>query len=198
MRILLHSVPGTGTRFVADILETVFGCQGISFRDLIKGTTAGNVYALIHVHDTSYAHPTYAKGVTKYQEYMSWIPNGVRMVTPLRNPCLQYFTREEEMPKTVGRWESLIAQEGKHHNIYFPVDTRLDRSMLLNRLRKHLDADDWHVGRWQEIMAFWGVVGSNGKTAQKTEYLGTGKVAGLDLTPLQFAVDWYQSKIKEN
>ncbi len=194
MKAVLHTVPGSGTRFVSDILERVFQYRGIGHPEFIATENSG-VYILVH---------SYGEGHAQHKKLDT--VGDVPFVTALRNPVSSYLTRNAQSKRDgVGyfetptqwaqRWSRLARVVEERGAFCFPVDADLDRVRLIERLGAHIRA--WgRVGVKEEIVKAWQVVGSQGAVPEQTEYMQTGKVEGYDLAPLQDAAQWYNEQVE--
>lgn len=188
MKVVVHTVPGTGTRFVCDILERVFNYKGITPPEFMVSNIS-NVFILIHAYQ-------------KPHHRIAEIKEGVPFVTALRHPCISFFTRQrsrsgnkETVEQCAARWHNLIKIVQERKALCFPVDVELDRAGLIMRLGAHVRA--WaNMEVRDSIAKYWQPVGFNGVMPEQVEYRETGSVEGCDLTPLQAAVDWYNTQVE--
>ena len=196
MKTVIHTVPGSGTRFVADILERVFGYRDTEHGDFYSSEDP-RMYILVHA---------YAKGGHEAQhKKIDMVLDGVPFVTALRHPVHSYFTRNAR-PKREGayfetpeqwadRWRTLIRVVGERRAYCFPVEEEIDRLRLIDRLGAHVKMQSNTVEQ-NDIVENWLPVGFQGPTNERLEYAVTGKVGGYDLMPLNFASDWYNHQVE--
>lgn len=187
MKVVLYTVPGTGTRFVANILETVFGYEAVSLGRFKNSTPVAPVFWQVHTDPLESQHRLLDG-------------TGGRFVTTLRDPVLAYLSRRRTMVSktqewlvedSACRWRRLIAEAEKRKIICFRVDAP-PHDRLENMLRLRLGLGDPRVNRQASDRLFehWTPISESIVTMRKLEYLETGKIKGLDLAPLDAARGW--------
>lgn len=188
MKTVVHTVPGTGSRFVCDILERVFHYKGVSLKEFLE-TKESNVFILVHAQPI----PT---------PKLLDVPGDVPFVVALRHPFVSYFTRmhthKERIDQYAARWYTLRMALNWRDPVYIPVDADLGRLYLIEQMRNKIRANNESVNieARDGIVKHWHPVGSNGIGPEQHEFLMTGKVAGYDFTPLQDAMDWYHTQVE--
>ncbi len=189
---IIYSVPGTGTRFCKNFLEYALGYKQIQFADLT--TDASSVYSLIHSSKTN---------LIELMSIMSMNP-AMKIVIPLRDPYLSYITRycrvsssiiestiQDHKKDCIENWHGLIEISTRYQPIFLPIDcNENDRLRHLVDIGKYLGANT--PNRIVEFTNEWTVVGSQGITTAKSEYVEQGTIYGEKPTFLDFAVEWYE------
>lgn len=194
-KILLYTVPGTGTRFLSHILETVWGFRGGAYSDLaVVGSE--RVYALMHA---PHKEQLVARRALN-------LPQQVEVVSSLRHPAMAFITRhyghKETMSRCVARWDNLQELSRQRPITFIPVDqpwTIAQRVGLVTATALRMVDDAPTFGTQAEAFAHvvnnWPQVGSEGMKAQHHEFLGEGVVVGLNLEPLARAVLFYNAQV---
>ncbi len=130
----------------------------------------------------------------------------VRMIIPLRHPYCAYVTRNFKSGKVarlrkvvqapyIKHWKTLIENAAKTEPAFLPVDSDLDRVKLLQLIANHLEAEPS-----LEVLSArayqWPKIGTQGMSEEMETYLATGIIRGERPTFLDFAVEWYRSRIQ--
>ncbi len=185
---VLYTVPGTGTRFVADVMESVFGYRHVGHKQLPDHPDA-LVYTLQHAHHLE-------SSLGQIESY----PDNISVVSSLRNPLLSYATRSPHgtsLDYHVARWKNLIKFSDTHPVLFFPVGSAPTHyswhRYLIDRLGRHLDAPVKSEERREEIVRDWLPLGFSG--AGPEGHLN-GIIDGVK-GELDFAVEWYDERVSE-
>jgi len=192
-KALVHSVPGSGTRFVCEFTEECLGYKRAHTEiDLIESPVR-NVYCHTHV----------------------WQPldevalhESVRVVIPIRPPYLSYLTRryrlgaatdsvETKQKKVALHWKELIRKAKYMNPLFVPVEEDLDRRQLLQTIANHLDAPIVNQERFEKFVTDWPKVCTAGPREERDEYESSGLIDEVTPTFLDFAVIWYQGVVLE-
>ncbi len=192
MKTALYTVPGTGTRFVADVMEGVFGYRHVGHKQL-----PDHPDALVYTWQHAYHLEDSLGQILSY-------PNDIRVVSSLREPLLSYATRSPHgtpLDYHVARWKNLIKFSDTHTVLFFPVDENCGSALscavwhrhLINRLGRHLGVPVKSEERRSEIVRDWPPLGFSG--AGPKGHLN-GIIDGVK-GELDFAVDWYNERVSE-
>ncbi len=190
-KALIYSVPGTGTRFATQFVEKVLGYKLMRLDRQLLDSHKKDVWSQTHA-DVSITPFIDSKQIVKF-------------VVPLRDPYLAYVTRNFKSGWTrrqkiqmqapyIKLWETLIENVVKADCVFLPVDTDLNRIMLLQSVANHLDAKV-ELKLFFDMVYDWPKVGTMGMSSEKELYLKTGMIRGEKPTFLDFAVDWYDATI---
>ncbi len=192
MKTVLYTVPGTGTRFLADVMEGVFGYRHVGYRPFLDHPDAP-VYTLQHAYHLE-------GSLGRIESY----PNDIQVISSLRDPLLSYATRFSHgtpLDYHVARWKNLIRFSDTHPVLFFPV--RADRGSfltycglrryLIDRLEQYLGAPVKSRVRREEIVRDWSPLGFSG--AGSEGHLN-GLIDGVN-GELDFAVSWYAERVSE-
>lgn len=192
MKTVLYTVPGTGTRFLADVMESVFGYLHVGYKPFLDHPDA-SVYTLQHAHHLE-------DSLGRIESY----PDNISVVSSLRDPLLSYATRSPHgtpLDYHVARWKNLIEFSDLNPVLFFPVDADGGpaisqynwRSGLIGRLGLHLRAPVKSWERECEIVRDWLPLSFSG--AGPEGHLN-GLIDGAK-GELDFAVDWYNEWVSE-
>ena len=189
-KALIHSVPGSGTRFVCEFVEKCLGYKRSHIEaDLIVFPT-NNTYVQTHAwQDVDVVAST----------------ENVRVLFPLRPPYLTYLTRryrtgrptdtpEQKQEIIAKHWRELIRKSEYMNPLYLPVEAGLDREMVLQSIANHLEADI-NQEVFDEIVESWPKVGTVGGRPERDEYEKTGLIDGVTPHFLDFAIEWYEGVV---
>lgn len=187
MKVVVYTVPGTGTRFLCDLLETVFGYRKEAFRDF-KTSQDTHVYVQFHVQANFGRKP--------YQEdyKLDEIPHSVLTLTSLRNPKDAAITRGrhgDTLEWTIARWWLLMKACNLRPVMSIPVDSDLDRTKLLTLISQRLDVSLPPADKLEAFVSDWSLVGSGGEGKKPLKF------SENDLKQLDFAVAWYDGVIEQ-
>lgn len=194
-KALIHSVPGTGTRFAVEFVR--YGLE----------------YVVVNTPPELLGSPV---NRTLYQTHVGMNINrmlrdkDVRMVTPLRDPYMAFITRwyhfhpiietktqEEKEESFAAYWRGLIKDvEMAESPIYLPVDSDLDHRWILQYVAEGLDARIRNMEFFNKMVDGWPKVGTVRVLPERDEYEATGQIEGETPTFLDFAVEWYRSRIQ--
>jgi len=188
-KAIVHSVPGTGTRFCCNFLSFVLGYKEVKLNELDKT----NSYVPIHSGTTGRIN----RVIEKYPS--------ARLVVPLRDPYLAYTTRhhldysdgergaQNNKDKCVEYWQSLIEATALYPTVFLPINcNEKDRLRNLVKVGKYLGANT--NSRFIDYATNWTAVGSEGMNDLKREYIERGTINNVKPTFLNFAVDWIRGK----
>ncbi len=188
MKTVLYTVPGTGTRFLADVMEGVFGYRHVGYRLFLDDPDAP-VYTWQHAYHLE-------GSLGRIESY----PDDVAVVSSLRDPLLSYATRSPHgtpLDYHVARWKNLIKFSDMRPVLFFPVGSAPThyswRRYLIDRLGRHLDVPVKSEERREEIACNWLPLGFSG---EGTKGHLNGLIDGVN-GELDFAVDWYGERISE-
>lgn len=172
-RALIYSIPGSGTRFTADVIERMLGPIEIQ-----------------HVDEGWKFDPEADNGI-------------VKTVVPLRSPVAVYLSRRGGHPRDAGlrqtivkHWATLRERIGLYDYLLFPMAAGLDRAELLQSVIEHLDTEpDTDV--FDELVRNWRKVGNHEQRPELVEYEQTGNVVvdGKDMGWLDDHTDWYDKQV---
>lgn len=192
MKTVLYTVPGTGTRFVADVMESVFGYRHLGFGPFLEHVDAP-VYTLQHAY--------HLEGfLGRIESY----PDDILVVSSLRDPLPSYATRSPQgtsLDYHVARWKNLIKFSDVNSVLFFPVDAgggsalscAVWRRYLIDRLGGYLYVPVKSEERRDEIVRDWLPLGFSGEGSKG--HLN-GLIDGVE-GELDFAVDWYKERVSE-
>lgn len=185
MKTVVYTVPGTGTRFLCDMLEKVFGYQKMDFRSF-KVSREPRVYVQFHVQA--------GFGRKPYQEdyKLDKIPHDVLTLTSLRNPKTAASTRGrhgDTLEWTIARWWLLMKACNLRPVFPIPIDSDLDHMNLLTLIRQRLDVSLPSINKLEAFVSAWSPVGGGGEGKNPLVF------SEDDLKQLDFAVAWYESQI---
>lgn len=183
-KVLVLSVPGSGTRFLCQtILEGCFG-----YRNLHK------------------AFERAAQDVQGYSQHhfqvrgpQPTVPPDTLVVVPLRYPVRSFFSRyhaEGETPTAhAARWQALFECYEACQPLLVCIAALNEyalRRAMLEALHGYLGRPQVDARRTVETLAHWKPVGASPHIPELDEYLRTGRVPGLDLSPLAPAIRRYE------
>ncbi len=209
MKVILYTVPGTGTRFMANILESVYGYREVDYTMFKVSDVNEDFYTRLHTNPEDREHQLF---------------NNIsgRVVTTLRDPVLAYLSRAETMVSkeqawTVNdsacRWARLMNVVEVRRFFCFPVSVggrmfppgflakfAAEREVWIDRLTEHIKPTPSfltaaHNFALQKLLKDWDPMGESAETFpdKKGEYLTTGRIEGIDLTPLDAARAWVKN-----
>ncbi len=188
MKTVLYTVPGTGTRFLANVMEGVFGYRRSGYLQFLDHPEAP-VYTLQHAYHLE-------GSLGRIESY----PDDILVVSSLRDPLLSYATRSAHgtpLDYHVARWKNLIKFSDTHPVLFFPVGSAPTHyawhRYLIDRLGRHLDVPVKSEERREEIACNWLPLGFSG--AGPEGHLN-GVIDGVK-GKLDFAVDWYNEHVSE-
>lgn len=187
MKAVVYSVPGTGTRFLCNLLRRGFGYRGDAPGPFESRHPGDDLFILRHFH---------------FQQEPVSPPASIPVVIPIRHPVHGFLTRRREQGETVeqyaARWDRLRrfwAERNPHLFIVDdPTDTPLDRGSRLHDLIHVVKPAEVDPVYAESVVVDWAPIG-RGPGEEQLEYEGTGRVQGLDLSPLDEAVAWYRTLI---
>ncbi len=191
-KALVHSVPGSGTRFVCEFAEKCLDYKrSHSEIDLVE-----------YADDNTYCHTHVWQALDPVVK-----DERVRVIFPLRSPYLSYLTRRYRVGKTsdtveqkrqavILHWKTLIKKAKYMNPLYVPVEAGLDNRKLLQSIVKHLDAPVVNQEKFEEFVTRWPKVGTAGARYDRDVYEATGFIDGRQPTFLDFAVDWYEAVVQ--
>ncbi len=191
MKVVLYTVPGTGTRFMVRILESVYGYRSVEY-PRFRDSGEGDIYTRLHAAPEDQKH--------------ALIGNlDGRFVTPLRDPVMSFLSRyavtvDNAAPTwTVAdsacRWARLMGEVEKHRIFCFDVETDgyQNRRVLMKGLEAHIEPRKVNSEALEKLLLEWSPVGASEISPEKVEYLETGWVKRFDLRPLAPAMAWVES-----
>jgi len=203
MKVIVYSVPGTGSRFCNTFIEEILGYK-VSYRRAFL-TDSDRCYMLMHSLDANrnLEKPIPSTEERPIDEFMSKQPT-IKLVSPLRDPYLSYITRLEmggmddaEGKQTmINYWRVFIRKTAIYRPIFVPVHCAPEnRLKLLQTTAQHIGAQ---VPKLQlhNYVKEWHKVGTTGDSELKTEYLTHGTIEGEKPHFLDFAFNWVDSKHK--
>jgi hypothetical protein len=183
-KVVVYSVPGTGTRFCNNFLEYVLG---YTVAGRVEKLTEPKTYWQLHAGKNNLDH-------------IMELHTDVKLLVPIRDPYLSYITRHHAdrsgvynmqriRNNCIEYWEALIDYSTRYPTAFIPVDCAED-----NRLR-HLVMAANHLGEGptEKLMQYadeWAAIGSLGMTDTKREYIERKTILGEKPTFLNFAVEW--------
>ncbi len=192
MKTVLYTVPGAGTRFLADVMESVFGYCHVGYGPFLDNPEAP-VYTLQHAYHLE-------GSLGRIESY----PDDVAVVSSLRDPLLSYATRSlhgTPLDYHAARWKNLIEFSDMRPVLFFPVDEYCGSALscavwrrhLINRLERHLGVPVKSEERRREIVCNWLPIGFSGEGPKG--HLN-GVIGGVN-GELDFAVEWYGERVSE-
>ncbi len=198
-KVVLYTIPSTGTRFVIHALRKVVGYRHAGNLEQFLSDPNNDVLTQFHVQN----FPDNRLDRTSEFPY----------IVSLRHPVLSFLTQRHSprrhppqdgwMHITVTRWARLRAATEGRDVFFFPVETEgvKKRKALLTAMVKHVNGE-LNKKELDAVAKKWPVIGKTDFIHnEKREWLrtlkeeGVGSMAGIDLTPLNSAVAWYASKI---
>lgn len=188
MKVVLYTVPGTGTRFMANILESVYGYRAVGYEEFKTSNHDAAVFIRLHTDPLDSQH-----------QLINRISG--RFVTTLRDPVLAYLSRVRTMvsktqawtvPDSACRWARLMEEVGKRRMFYFPVDPMQINGDLMDCLSESIRPKRVNRGALGEVLGTCEPIGASSAGSEKIEYLKTGKIKGVDLAPLDPAKAWVE------
>lgn len=192
-KALVHTVPGSGTRFVCEFTEKCLGYRrSHTHLDLIADSQ-NNTYCHTHVYQ-------HLDDVALHES--------VRIVTPLRHPYLAYLTRRyrvgaakdsaEAKQKIIAlHWRELLRKSKYMNMLFVPIEEGFDRARSLNIIANCLHAPVKCPDVFQKMVGEWPKVGTAGPRKERQIYESTGLIDGVEPHFLDFAVEWYKGIVLE-
>ncbi len=191
-KALVHSIPGSGTRFCTEFISRVLGYSRVDSPEKLVGAKAKNTFCHTHVWNRASA---------------MLCKSDVQIIVPLRDPYLVYLTRRyrllhptdnpREKRETMARyWHWLIMDTALMSNIYVPVEAGLDKRWLLQSIADHLKAPIKDEEFFEKMIEEWPKVGTAGPRPERDKYERTGLIDGKALTFLDSAVEWYEDIVQ--
>ncbi|HEC61616.1 MAG TPA: hypothetical protein ENI27_05110 [bacterium] len=180
---------------MTNLLESVYGYREIGYLDF-KKSKGEDVYNRLHAEPSEQFHRL-INSVTS-----------AAFVSPLRDPVLSFLSRymntvgEPSATWTVQdsavRWARLMEVAEKRRIFYFPVavESQSLRRFLMKAFAAHIKPEYQDASALANLLAEWSPVGAYGISAEKCEYLETGKIEGIDLSPLDPAKAWFERMIR--
>ena len=187
MKTVVYTIPGTGTRFLLHILETVFGYEQIHGNKEFLGSAKLNVHTQFHVQ-AFFGQPNY-----KEDYRLDEIPHDIPVLTSLRHPHSSTRTRArhgDAIEWSLKRWKKLIRIAGGRGIFSVPVDASLNRMELIKKIGVFIESPVTVSTEADELIDNWSPVGSGGGGKNPIT------VTDFDLSKFDFAAEWYGQQLK--
>jgi len=201
-KALVLSVPGTGSRFTMNYLVS---CLGYERKMLLPKDL--NPKPRRKPRNTPLPFASLQHVNASPQQILRPLVKleGLKTVIPLRAPVHQFLSRmgEASNPENVKEesktfWKLLKELKDDFDYVFLPIEEDMDRAGRLMLVANHLGAvpDD---DVFEEIVANWAKVGSNGVKPLRVEYdkRGNVSVGGFDMSFLDEEMAWYAGLIEE-
>ncbi len=190
-KALVHTVPGSGTRFICEFLDKCLGYKRIEkSKPKFEEHLSDCIYIQTHVWDDRIAAAEH---------------ESVRVVIPIRPPYLTYITRRyrnadfegDSRINMVNHWEQLIQRAASIDPIYVPIEEDVDRRQLLHSIANFLEAPVVNQAEFDRFADTWPKIGTAGSMSERKKYERSGLIDGVTPIFLDFAVDWYKGVVLE-
>jgi hypothetical protein len=190
-KALVYSVPGTGTRFTKEFLESCLGYRAVPVKEILGKPVKSRCYANHHVDASFYSFTAH------HQE--------LRTIVPLRSPVAMFLTRRVDMgggerSRTHAKcfWAKLKESLHRYNHVFLPIEEKFDREGKLLRVIKHLEAGIADPETFRRLCKSWGKVGSSGQKKERLDYDAHGNVEvdGRDMSFLDDEMSWYRGLIE--
>jgi hypothetical protein len=212
IKVLTHTVPGTGTRFTFEFLHSVLELQRLRRYNNFELNPNFNPNANFYLH----FHCLYGRRLfqennkdKEYQEVLERIKDRrIKIISTLRNPYLSYISlvynreprtqEEKEILRLnhIKQWKYYMAAVESYEHRFMDVDVvKGERRKVLKSIIDYIGLEP--TDKLESFLSEWAVVGKDKVSAEKEEYLNFGTVHGNTLDFLDFAVEWVENKRRE-
>jgi len=189
-KVLVLSIPHTGTEFVTDYL----GFMDIMPLVFIRPATAfikhPSKHVLYHKHIGTYPNAKHYPNEHGIEEYAK---ENCKVVIPLRHPiktAISYINRYTDMSLCKNNWELLINNILPNYEIFWlDIDiAQQKRYNMMSKLNEFLERKPVNDINFRKYVAKWKPV-NHIKHSESTE--------AYDFNHLNFATEWYDNKHTE-
>ncbi len=193
-KILLLTVPHTGTVFVHDFLKDVLNLkhyQGMNIDQASVFMETDNTNIFARIHTTS---PTRliqeAKG-----SLMEYAENNCNVVIPLRNPVDSAISciarKHHDLVYCTSCWEIMLEMYPRYNVFWIDINVKPElRHNMMTQLCEFLDCSPANSSEFNEYIDKW-------QKRNSVDYQNGIPPKNFDFDSLDFAVQWYDDmKIK--
>jgi len=179
MKLAVHTIPGTGTRFLEDILLKVLGYERTGVTRFQQAGDGALVYISKHIQPHGYE-----------SDGIKGLPAHLPLVSSLRHPHLSFLTRhrasqgKETVEDHASRWARLMEVAARRPVHLFPVAEGDDQTERVQRLMWAIGVEDYDTPAMCRLLRYWTPVGSQGPALTSQ--------GEMDLSSLDDAVQWFQ------
>ena len=202
-KILLLTVPHTGTVFTCDYLREILGLKHY------QGMNRGDAEEFINTEDTNVFARIHTTSPTKLAQegpnsLLDYAINNCNVISTLRPPidnAISCVIREHSnLVYCASCWDIMIEMTPKYNVFWLDTHAKKEtRRNMIEQLNTFLDCQPKDIDKFNNFIDGWEKVGEGKKFPDiKQAYIDEGTLPkGYDFSSLDFAVHWYDDmKIK--
>ena len=196
-KVLLFSVPHTGTVFTRNYIEGVLDiphCRNLG-AFVLKDVTRMHV----NLHTVKAAHEL-SNGSQKCRDIMNYAEENCNVIIPIRDPidnAISCLGRgHDNLDYCISNWKTMLSEYPRFKNVFW-IDIwtpRMHRRMMMRKLNQFLDVQPPNPNAFEEFVEKWPRVNNR---SEEQIVKGNRRIPFHDFSELQFAVDWYNEKKAE-